>query len=102
MASRFKLILELIEELIEEFLSISLLSSIGWLSIPLFEGVAEFCWVDKGSLRQLQEAEEVLQLAQQVVIKLSLLVLDDVLCCLILHLQKAKPERRDHEELLQH
>ena len=96
------MILKLVKELVDKFLRVSLLTRIGRLSVPLLEREAELGRIDGCSLSHVEVAVEGLQLAQHVVIYLTIFILFYFGCTAIDYLQKTVAEGWNHEELLQH
>lgn len=63
---------QLVEEEVQELLSVTLNGSVSWVSFVILVGVAELSWVDIAPVRNFKLGKQLLQLVQQVVIQLVL------------------------------
>ena len=95
-------ILKTIEDEIQEFLSILLLSCVGRGTIKLFEGKAELFRVVVIALRELEVSDKLLQLVHHVVVDLVAPVLLHVKFFAIINTHQVVAEGGHHKELLHH
>jgi len=102
LACWLELMFHSVKEVVKELLCVHLHRHICWLAHVVLEGIAELSWVSCLSLREFEEAKELLNLLEHVVIDLALSVFDDILWDLVDSLEELVSKLRHHVELLKH